>query len=61
VYVVQGPLQQGFEVFQHVWDPLPDPPTITGMFAAGLAHPDFLVEIDGVAVVPQQTNEEQGR
>jgi enamine deaminase RidA (YjgF/YER057c/UK114 family) len=54
VYVVQGqPLQPGFEVFQRVWGHRPNPPAITGMFVAGLAHPDFLVEIDVVAVVPQ--------
>jgi hypothetical protein len=27
------------------------------LFVAGLAHPDYLVEIDVVAVVPQQSNE----
>lgn len=54
VYVVQGqPLQRGFEVFQRVWGRRPNPPAITGMFVAELAHPDFLVEIDAVAVVPQ--------
>jgi enamine deaminase RidA (YjgF/YER057c/UK114 family) len=54
VYIVQGqPIQPGFEVFQRVWGRRPNPPTITGMFVAGLAHPDFLVEIDVVAVVPQ--------
>jgi enamine deaminase RidA (YjgF/YER057c/UK114 family) len=62
VYIVQGqPLQPGFEVFQRVWGRRPNPPAITGMFVAGLAHPDFLVEIDVVAVVPQQSNEEQVR
>ena len=62
VYLVQGqPLQPGFEVFQRVWGRRPNPPAITGMFVAGLAHPDFLVEIDVVAVVPQQSNEEQVR
>ena len=53
IYVVQGqPLQPGFEVFQRVWGRRPNPPTITGMFVAALANPDFLVEIDAVAVVP---------
>lgn len=55
VYIVQGqPLQPGFEVFQRVWGRRPNPPAITGMFVAGLAHPDFLVEIDVVAVVPSR-------
>jgi enamine deaminase RidA (YjgF/YER057c/UK114 family) len=53
VYIVQGqPLQVGFEVFQRVWGRRPNPPTISGIFVAGLANPDFLVEIDAVAVVP---------
>lgn len=54
VYVVQGqPIQQAFEVFQRVWGRRPNPPAITMMFVAGLANPDFLVEMDAVAVVPQ--------
>lgn len=54
VYVVQGqPLQPAFEVFQQVWGNRPDPPAITMVFVAGLAHPDFLCEMDAVAVVPQ--------
>ena len=53
VYVVQGqPVQAGFEVFQQVWGERPNPPTITLLFVSGLAHPDFLVEVDAVAVVP---------
>lgn len=54
IYIVQGQsLQAGFEVFQQVWGQRPNPPAISGMFVAGLAHPDFLVEMDAVAVVPQ--------
>jgi enamine deaminase RidA (YjgF/YER057c/UK114 family) len=53
IYIVQGqPLGPGFAAFQRVWGQRPNPPTITGMFVAGLAHPDFLVEIDAVAVLP---------
>jgi len=53
VYVVQGQsLQPGFEVFQREWGNRPNPPAITGMFVAALAHPHFLAEIDAVAVVP---------
>lgn len=53
VYVVVGqPLQDGFAVFQRFWGDRPHPPAITGMFVPGLAHPDFLVEMDVVAVVP---------
>lgn len=54
VYVVQGQsLQPGFEVFQRVWGHRPNPPTITGLFVAGLGHPDFLLEMDAIAIVPQ--------
>lgn len=53
VYIVQGQsLQHGFAAFQRAWGSRPNPPTITGMFVVGLAHPDFLVEMDAIAVVP---------
>ena len=52
--VVHGQsLQEGFEVFQRVWGRRPNPPAITMAFVAGLAHPDFLLEIEAIAVVPQ--------
>jgi enamine deaminase RidA (YjgF/YER057c/UK114 family) len=54
IYVVQGQsLQEGFEAFQQIWGNRPHPPAITGMFVAGLAHPDFLAEMDAIAVVPE--------
>jgi enamine deaminase RidA (YjgF/YER057c/UK114 family) len=54
LYVVDGqPLQAGFEVFQQVWSRRPNPPAITMAFVAGLANPDFLVEMDAIAVVPE--------
>ena len=54
LYVVQGqPLRAGFEAFQQVWGNRPNPPAITMQFVSGLAHPDFLVEMDAIAVVPQ--------
>jgi enamine deaminase RidA (YjgF/YER057c/UK114 family) len=53
VYLVQGqPLAPGFAAFQRVWGQRPNPPTISMLYVAGLAHPDFLVEIDAVAVLP---------
>ncbi len=55
VYVVHGqPAQPAFEVFQHEWGNRPNPPTITLVYVAALAHPDFLMEIDAVAVVPER-------
>ena len=54
LYVVEGQsLQAGFAAFQNAWPEVPNPPAITGVFVSGLAHPDFLVEIDAIAVVPQ--------
>jgi enamine deaminase RidA (YjgF/YER057c/UK114 family) len=54
IYVVEGqPLQAGFAAFLNAWPQTPNPPAITGVFVSGLAHPDFLVEMDAVAVVPQ--------
>jgi enamine deaminase RidA (YjgF/YER057c/UK114 family) len=53
IHIVQGqsPLP-GFEAFRRAWGDRPDPPTITVLFVAGLANPDFLMEIDAIAVVP---------
>ncbi len=54
IYIVQGqPIQPGFEAFREVWGRRPNPPAITGMFVSSLANPDFLVEMDAIAVVPQ--------
>jgi len=53
VYLVQGQsLQAGFTAFQQFWGDQPNPPVITGIYVSGLAHPDFLVEMDAIAVVP---------
>jgi enamine deaminase RidA (YjgF/YER057c/UK114 family) len=53
--VVEGQdLRTGFGVFQQVWGDRPNPPLITGAFVKGLAHPDFLAEMDAIAVVPEQ-------
>jgi enamine deaminase RidA (YjgF/YER057c/UK114 family) len=52
IYLVQGQdVRAGFEVFQQAWGREAKPPLITGVFVAGLANPDFLVEIEAVAVV----------
>jgi enamine deaminase RidA (YjgF/YER057c/UK114 family) len=54
LFVVQGQsLQAGFEAFQQFWGKRPNPPLISFVFVSGLAHPDFLVEMDAIAVVPQ--------
>ena len=54
LYLVQGqPLEPGFAVFQRVWGRRPNPPAISMMYVAGLANPDFLLEMDAIAVVPE--------
>lgn len=53
IYIVQGqPLGPGFAAFQRIWGNRPNPPAITGVYVANLANPDFLVEIEAIAVVP---------
>ena len=54
LYVLPGqPIQVGFEAFQQFWGRQPNPPAITMAFVAGLANPDFLLEMDVIAVVPE--------
>ena len=55
IYIVQGqPLRPGFEVSQQVWGRRPNPPAISVMVVAGLANPDFLVEMDAIAAIPEE-------
>ncbi len=56
MFVVQGQdLRAGFAVFQEVWGNRPNPPAISFAFVAGLANPDFLIEMDAIAVVPSDS------
>jgi enamine deaminase RidA (YjgF/YER057c/UK114 family) len=48
-------LEADFEVFRQVWGRRPNPPAISMMFVSGLAKPDFLVEMDAIAVLPQES------
>ena len=50
IYIVQGQdVQKGFEGAQPFLKKLQHPPVISGIIVAGLAHPDYLVEIEAVA------------
>ena len=52
ICLVQGqPVHAAFAAAREVLGAFPNPPTISVLQVAGLAHPDFLVEIDAVAVV----------
>jgi enamine deaminase RidA (YjgF/YER057c/UK114 family) len=51
IAVVDGhALDEGFAAFQQAWNPADPPPAITVHVVAGLG-PEFLVEIDAIAVV----------
>ena len=53
IFIVDGQdIAAGYATFQRVWGDRPDPPVITAAIVKGLAHPDFLVEMDAIAVVP---------
>jgi enamine deaminase RidA (YjgF/YER057c/UK114 family) len=52
ILAVEGqPVHEGFLAFQRFWGERSKPPAITVQLVAGLANPDFLVEIEAVAVV----------
>lgn len=54
VYIVQGQdARIAFQALQEDLKKMPHPPVITGVYVAALAQPDFLVEMDAVAVVPE--------
>lgn len=54
IYVVAGndPMP-AFAVFQEIWGNRPNPPLITMVFVSGLAHPEYLIELDAVAIVSE--------
>jgi enamine deaminase RidA (YjgF/YER057c/UK114 family) len=55
VYILQGQAPEpAMGAFQKVLGPLPTPPIITVLYVAGLANPDFLLEVDAIAVVPEK-------
>jgi len=50
IYIVQGQdIRKGFEGAQSFLKKLSNPPVISGIVVAGLANPDYLVEIEAVA------------
>lgn len=55
IHIVQGQdLYRGFQVSQKYLSGLKNPPAITGFFVSSLAHPDFLVEVDAIAFIPEE-------
>ena len=52
--IVEGAsVQEGFAAFQKVWGKRSNPPVITAAIVSALANPDFLLEMDAIAVVPE--------
>jgi len=50
IYIVQGQdVLKGFQGAQKFIKKLKSPPVITGVIVAGLANPDYLVEIEAIA------------
>jgi len=53
IYIRQGQnTYAAFQASQQFLGQLAHPPVITVLVVAGFAHPDFLVEIDAIAFVP---------
>jgi len=53
IFLVQGQNPaQGFQAFQQKWKSQ-TLPAITVVFVAGLGNPDWLLEIDAIAVIPE--------
>lgn len=55
LHVVQGQVpDSAIEAFNKEIGSLPYAPTITVLYVAGLANPDYLLEVDAVAVIPAE-------
>lgn len=53
IYIVAGQDSRlAFEALQEDLKKMPHPPIITGVYVAALGQPDFLLEMDAIAVVP---------
>ena len=54
IFVLNGqPLGPPMGAFQQVLGRLPNAPAISVVFVAALANPDFLLEVEAIAVVPE--------
>jgi len=54
IYIVEGQDSQvAFQALQEDLKKMPHPPIITGVYVAALAQPDFLLEMDAIAVVSE--------
>lgn len=54
IYIVQGQnVNDAFKAAQKFMSKAKNPPIVTGVFVAGLTNPDYLLEIDAVAFIPE--------
>jgi enamine deaminase RidA (YjgF/YER057c/UK114 family) len=54
IYIVAGQDSRvAFQALQEDLKKMPHPPIVTGVYVAALAQPDFLLEMDAIAVVPE--------
>ncbi len=54
IYIQQGQNPEpAFQEFQRIWGSRPNPPLVTVLFVAGLANPDFLLEIEAIAAISE--------
>lgn len=52
IHILAGQdLRAAFGAWMEVWGQRSDPPAVTVLFVAGLAHPDYLIEIEATAVL----------
>ncbi len=55
INLVQGQdAREGFEASKKFLGAISHPPIVTVLFVSGLGHPDYLVEIDAIAFVPEK-------
>ncbi|MEM8927095.1 MAG: RidA family protein [Bacteroidota bacterium] len=58
IYIVQGQdLRKSFEASRKLLANISKQPIVTVLFVAGLANPDYLIEIDAIAFIPEKTKE----
>lgn len=54
IYVVNGQdITKGFEASREFFKNVTDQPIVTVVMVPALGHPDFLLEIDGIAFIPE--------
>ena len=57
IYIVQGQdIRRGFQASQKYLGTLKNPPAISGLFVAALANPNYLVEVDAIAFIPEEND-----